>query len=406
MLNLAVKIERKHLAEDKDWIDSDDEDDEPDETTFDKQLEQFEEGSEEWEQRKDELMEEWRDAYFERQKKKRIREKTRNPQSGELGFAAKPLRDSVAAHAPHFPFERAEQWMVLLVDSKAPDRDLPRSRAEMRPSSARRHLVEIVARLRARAPPLTRRAAVCRRTSWSATRSSRRTRGSRRFSSSSSRRRRGWSTTRYTRCARRTSAPTRRCDARRGKHPPGAISAHLARDLGASRSQVLFKKMIQKKRDEEVKTAAELAEDEDEEDEEEEEEEEGKWYYLGGNSVGELILNIIALGIAGVMLFNFLYARGWWQKFCQPLLDWLLDVSWPLLTLIGGKLHPGWLWFSSNVYDFRHVAFMFENMTAANDTLANATLSTRVVQNDTSFLNEDPFKPNLYQNPYGGRDEL
>ena len=128
MLNLAVKIERKHLAEDKDWIDSDDEDDEPDETTFDKQLEQFEEGSEEWEQRKDELMEEWRDAYFERQKKKRIREKNRNPQSGELGFAAKPLRDSVAAHAPHFPFERAEQWMVLLVDSKAPDRDLPRSR--------------------------------------------------------------------------------------------------------------------------------------------------------------------------------------------------------------------------------------------------------------------------------------
>ncbi len=189
-------------------------------------------------------------------------------------------------------------------------------------------------------------------------------------------------------------------------HPPGAISAHLARDLGASRSQVLFKKMIQKKRDEEVKTAAELAEDEDEEDEEDEEEEEGKWYYLGGNSVGELILNIIALGIAGVMLFNFLYARGWWQKFCQPLLDWLLDLSWPLLTLIGGKLHPGWLWFSSNVYDFRHVAFMFENMTAANDTLANATLSTRVVQNDTSFLNEDPFKPNLYQNPYGGRDEL
>ena len=56
----------------------------------------------------------------------------------------------------------------------------------------------------------------------------------------------------------------------------------------------------------------------------------GKWYYLGGNSVGELILNIIALAIAGVMLFNFLYAKGWWQKFCQPL-DWLLKISWPFL---------------------------------------------------------------------------
>ena len=33
--------------------------------------------------------------------------------------------------------------------------------------------------------------------------------------------------------------------------------------------------------------------------------------------MGELILNIIALGIAGVMLFNFLYAKGWWQKFFQ-----------------------------------------------------------------------------------------
>jgi len=63
-----------------------------------------------------------------------------------------------------------------------------------------------------------------------------------------------------------------------------------------------------------TKSAAELAEDEDDEEEEEEEEPEGKWYYLGGNSVGELILNIIALAIAGVMLFNFLYSRGLWQR--------------------------------------------------------------------------------------------
>ena len=39
---------------------------------------------------------------------------------------------------------------------------------------------------------------------------------------------------------------------------------------------------------EQPRTAAEVAEDEDDEEEEEEEEPEGKWYYLGGNSVGEL----------------------------------------------------------------------------------------------------------------------
>ena len=36
----------------------------------------------------------------------------------------------------------------------------------------------------------------------------------------------------------------------------------------------------------------------------------------------------------------------------------------------------------------------------------NISLSTAVKRNDTSFLNEDPFKPNLFKNPYGDRDEL
>merc|ERR1719408_1108559 len=124
-----------------------------------------------------------------------------------------------------------------------------------------------------------------------------------------------------------------------------------------------MKKTIGKKVVAETRTAAEVAEDEDEEEEEEEEEPEGKWYYLGGNSVGELILNIIALAVAGVMLFNFLYAKGWWQKFFQPVLDWLLNISWPFLSFVGNFLHPGWLWFTSNVYDFKHIAFMFENLT-------------------------------------------
>jgi len=60
------------------------------------------------------------------------------------------------------------------------------------------------------------------------------------------------------------------------------------------------------------------------------------------------------------------------------------------------------MWFTVNVYDFRHIAFLFENMTAAEFD-ANATLSTRIVKNDTSFLNEDPFKPNLY-NTFGNPD--
>ena len=68
---------------------------------------------------------------------------------------------------------------------------------------------------------------------------------------------------------------------------------------------------------------------------------------------------------------------------------------------LGNKLLPGWLWFSTNVYDFRHISFLFENMTAV-DMDANASLSTRV-KNDTSFLNEDPFKPNLF-NQMGDRD--
>ena len=36
VLNLKVKVERKHLREDPDWADSDDEDDEPDEAIFEK----------------------------------------------------------------------------------------------------------------------------------------------------------------------------------------------------------------------------------------------------------------------------------------------------------------------------------------------------------------------------------
>ena len=41
MLNLVVKIERKHLPDDPNWADSDDEDDEPDESIFEEQLKEY-----------------------------------------------------------------------------------------------------------------------------------------------------------------------------------------------------------------------------------------------------------------------------------------------------------------------------------------------------------------------------
>jgi len=322
VLNLTVSVTRKHLPDDN-FDDSDDEDEEPDESIFDKELEPFEDGSEEYENKREELMDEWRDAYFERQKKKRQREKERNPQSGELGFAAQPLHAAVPVHAPRFPYERHEQWMILLVDVKS-NKLVGYQKLSQ---NTRKEKVQL------------------------------------KFLAPSE------GTVQY------------------------EIHAICSAYLGADK-KILMKKTINKKTEEVAKSAAEIAEDEDDENEEEEEEPEGKWYYLGGNSVGELILNIIALGIAGVMLFNFLYAKGWWQKFFQPVLDWLLNISWPLLSFVGGHIKPGTDWFMGNVYDFRHVAFMFENLTVANG--SNASLSTKVRVNDTSFLNSDPYKQNLF----------
>jgi preprotein translocase subunit Sec63 len=225
VINLTVKVERKHLPEDPDWVDSDDEDDEPDESIFEDQLKGFEEGTEEYDERKEKLMDEWRDAYFERAKKKREREKRRNPQSGELGFAAQPLRDPIPVHSPRFPHERFEQWMVLLVDQKEPKRLIGYQK-------------------------LTQN-------------------------------------TRYEKIQLKFLAP---------KEGTVQYEIHCmcSAYLGADKKK-LMKKTIAKKKETEERTAAEVAEDEDDEEEEEEEEEEGKWYYLGGNSFGELILNIIAV---------------------------------------------------------------------------------------------------------------
>ena len=117
VLSLTLKVERKHLPDDPDWED-DEGDEEPDESIFEEQLKGLEKGSEEYDDKYEELMDEWRDAYFEREKKRRERQKKANPQQGELGFAAAPLREPVPVHAPLYPFERHEQWVILLVDQK------------------------------------------------------------------------------------------------------------------------------------------------------------------------------------------------------------------------------------------------------------------------------------------------
>ena len=77
----------------------------------------------------------------------------------------------------------------------------------------------------------------------------------------------------------------------------------------------------------------------------------------------------------------------------------MVSFFWPAAAFVGARLHPAWAWWATNVYDFHHVAFMFENVTVANE--SNASLSTARRVNDTSFLNEDPFRPNLYNNPMG-----
>merc|ERR1712224_885479 len=141
--------------------------------------------------------------------------------------------------------------------------------------------------------------------------------------------------------------------------------------------------------------------------EEEEEEEEGKWYYLGGSNFGEFILNIIALLVAGVMLFNFLYAKGWWQKFVQPALDWLCTLLHPLFQALGMAVAPAWSWFSTNVYDFRHVVDLFSNDgNEANTTLLGATLNASVNSSISETVHQNIVEDLLnekrdpYANPY------
>ena len=43
--------------------------------------------------------------------------------------------------------------------------------------------------------------------------------------------------------------------------------------------------------------------------------------------------------------------------------NWVLKICWPFLSFVGHYLQPGWLWFSTNVYDFKHVQSQSEGIT-------------------------------------------
>jgi hypothetical protein len=83
-------------------------------------------------------------------------------------------------------------------------------------------------------------------------------------------------------------------------------------------------------------------------------------------------------------------------------MEWLLTICWPFLSFVGNYLKPGWIWFTGNVYDFRHIEFMFENLTMENVT--NGTLSRHIRKNDTRFLNTDPFKQDIFNDPFNPID--
>jgi len=314
VVNLTVRVDRKHYPSDYTRKADEDEKNDPilnakpmSDEDVEAELAKIDD-EEEREARKEELLEQDRELWFAQQERRR--ELARARARGGQGWFASGAPPRVV-HAPHYPFERTESWMVMLVDSKS-------NRLIHHAKLVTNNAVETVT-LKFLAP-------------------------------------------------------------KEGMYQYEVLVKNNAY-IGSDK-KFPFKIHIDKRPEEEVRALEAAAAEED--DEEEEEIDDGKWYYLGGNSFGEFILNLIALFIAGVMLFNFLYSKGWWQKFCQPLLDWLLKVASPLLNAIGAVVWPAWQWWSTNVYDFHHFEFLFEN----NMTLANQTIGAHLNASDKTGLSE------------------
>eukprot|EP00455_Lapot_gusevi_P002374 TRINITY_DN1093_c0_g1_i6.p1 TRINITY_DN1093_c0_g1~~TRINITY_DN1093_c0_g1_i6.p1 ORF type:complete len:175 (-),score=68.58 TRINITY_DN1093_c0_g1_i6:233-757(-) len=82
----------------------------------------------------------------------------------------------------------------------------------------------------------------------------------------------------------------------------------------------------------------------DDDDLEDEEEEPGKWYFLYASSFGEFILTIFLLILLGIVVFDIMWSRGWWQKWIQPTLMRLqaLWQTWaqPLVDRVSAVVAP------------------------------------------------------------------
>lgn len=60
-----------------------------------------------------------------------------------------------------------------------------------------------------------------------------------------------------------------------------------------------------------------------------------KWYYLGFASFWEMVLNLIVLGLLLVLIYNQLLARGYWQKYFEPVTSYLFENFWnPFWTAV------------------------------------------------------------------------
>lgn len=67
---------------------------------------------------------------------------------------------------------------------------------------------------------------------------------------------------------------------------------------------------------------------------------EGKWYYFGLATFWELLLNLFVLGLLCVFIFNFMWSRGYWQRFVQPTVDTVQSFLMPVWLIAEPYVGP------------------------------------------------------------------
>ncbi len=66
----------------------------------------------------------------------------------------------------------------------------------------------------------------------------------------------------------------------------------------------------------------------------------GQWYYLGFATFWELVLNMVVLGLLCVFIFNFLFSRGYWQRYVQPSVDASKNILHPYWEIVEPFVAP------------------------------------------------------------------